>query len=133
MSANFWCWLPALALIPGSPDFFDRVDAAHGPPKQKPAAAIVNFVHDLTRRYPDLSETALDTAWADGPMIGDANGGFIDFTIVWSHYDGVVVPFIVRTARNNGLNCYDPQSSFYYPAEPKSLTGDHRRRSSGGE
>jgi hypothetical protein len=80
MTANFWCWVPALALIPGSPGFLHRVDELHQLPAQPPATEIVQFVGNLEKRYPDLTEVGPDdnTAWADGPMLNNVNGGFID-------------------------------------------------------
>ena len=119
MSANFWCWLPALGLLPGSPNFADRVaqiqESAH---PQKPSTVIVEFVGSLLRRYPELTETQTNTAWADGPLLGDANGQFIDIGIRWDYYEKTV-PFVVITAHHFGLDCYDPQDSRFYPAKPQ--------------
>ena len=115
MSANFWCWVPALALTPYSHDFLDRVDQLHRTPFQPPATAIVEFVGGLLKRYPDVS-VADETAWADGPMLGDANGRFIDFSIRWDYYDKIV-PFVVSTALRFHLDCLDPQTFQFYTAE----------------
>jgi hypothetical protein len=117
MSANFWCWVPLLALVPGSPDFAQRVEKLHNPPFESPAPPIADFVYRLTNVYPDLDATGAETAWADGPMIGDANGQFIDFSIRWDYYDKVA-PLIVSTGRAAGLNCYDPQTQEFYPLKP---------------
>jgi len=116
MSANFWCWLPVLGLLPGSPDFLHRVDEIHESPRQPPTPAIVEFVGGLLKRYPELSKSQTNTVWADGPLLGDASGQFIDIGIQWDYYEEAV-PFIVVTARQFGLSCYDPQDSQYYPAE----------------
>jgi hypothetical protein len=115
MSANFLCWVPAIALLPSSPGFMDRVDEFDRQPAKPPAPAIVRFVNDLLKRYPDLTETRTDTPWADGPMIRDANGGFINFSIRWDYYDKIT-PFVTSAARRDGLNCFDPQTAEYYPA-----------------
>ena len=112
MSANFWCWVPTLALMPYSHDFLDRVDHLHRAPFQPPATAIAGFVGGLLKRYPDLT-VADQTAWADGPMLGDANGQFTDFSIRWDYYEKVV-PFVVSTALRFHLNCLDPQTSQFY-------------------
>ena len=114
MSANFWCWLPLLALSPSSPDFLSRVERLHNPPFERPAPQIENFVKQLTKVYPDLSPTVTDTAWSDGPLIGDATGRFIDFGISWDYYDKVL-PLVVSLGKASGLDCYDPQTSRYYP------------------
>ena len=116
MSANIWCWIPALGLLPNSADFMHRVDEFDRRPAKPAAPGIVRYVDDLLKRYPDLSATTeVETPWADGPMIRDANGGFIDFSITWSQYDKVI-PFVTSTAQRDGLNCFDPQTSYYYPA-----------------
>lgn len=47
-------------------------------------------------------------------MLGDANGKFIDFGIRWDYYDKVA-SFVVSTGHLSGLNCYDPQTSQFYP------------------
>ncbi len=114
MSANFWCWAPALALVPSSPDFLHRVDGLHDAPFKPPAHAIVEFVNGLTRKYPDLGVSD-NSPWADGPLVGDANGQFIDFSIQWDSYERVI-PFVLLTARKSGLSCYDPQDYRYFPA-----------------
>jgi hypothetical protein len=72
-------------------------------------------VDSLTKRYPDLTETT-ETVWADGPMIRDANGQFIDFSVRSDAYERVA-PFVLSTARRVGLACYDPQIYRYYPAK----------------
>ena len=119
MSANFWCWVPFLALSPASPDFLHRVDSLHNAPFERPAPQIVEFVHRLTKVYPDLDASGAETAWSDGPMLGDANGAFIDFSIRWDYY-GKVASFIVSSGHASGLNCYDPQTSQYYPLRPQA-------------
>jgi hypothetical protein len=119
LSANFWCWVPALALAPSSPDFLHRVDSLHDAPFKPPAHAIVEFVNGLTRKYPDLSVSG-EGPWADGPMIRDANGAFIDFSITWDGYEHVI-PFVLSTARRSGLDCYDPQDYRCYPTEGRAV------------
>ncbi|HEX4160551.1 MAG TPA: hypothetical protein VHY79_18940, partial [Rhizomicrobium sp.] len=60
MSANFWCWIPALALLPGSSAFLHRVDEFHQLPAKPPAVEIVQFVGSLLKRYPDPMEAGPD-------------------------------------------------------------------------
>ena len=116
MSAGFWCWVPALALLPGSPGFLHRVDGFHQLPAKPPATEIVQFIGSLLKRYPDLTQVGPgdNTAWADGPLLNDANGGFIDLGVRWSYY-AKVSNFVITTAHKHGLNCYDPQIYHYYP------------------
>lgn len=118
MSADFWCWLPVIGLLPTSPDFMHRIDEYNPMPTRPPLPAIVRFVNDLLTRYPDLSATETETAWADGPMIGDASGGFINIGIRWDYYDKVV-PFVTESATRDGLDCFDPQDATYYPVNGK--------------
>ena len=112
--------MPALALAPSSPDFLDRADRLSATPLKPPAHAIVEFVNGLTRKYPDLNTGDETTPWADGPMIRDANGGFINFSITWDGYEHVI-PFVISTARKSGLDCYDPQDYRYYPVAGKAV------------
>ena len=116
MSANFWCWLPMLGLLPGSRDFSHRVEGIQEASPRPPATAIVEFVGALTKRYPELKEGQTNTVWADGPLLGDASGQFIDIGILWDRSEEAV-PFIVLTANKFGLNCYDPQNSRFYPVK----------------
>jgi hypothetical protein len=120
VSADFLCWIPALALLPGSPAFQDRVQQLDDATNLPPTPAIVEFVHTLERRYPDLSQTE-NTVWADGPMLDDAHGGFIDFSVTWDHYDEVK-PFVLSTAHRLRLDCYDPQVSRFYPAQGSEVS-----------
>lgn len=120
MSADFLCWVPALALLPGSPSFFVRTDQLDSPPRFRPAHAIVEFVHALEERYPDAESTE-ETAWADGPMLNDANGGFIHFSVRWDYYKRVT-PFVLSTAHRLRLDCFDPQSSRFYPVQGPAVS-----------
>jgi len=120
VSASFWCWAPVLALNPYSHDFFDRVDRLQDAPDRPPATVIVEFVRGLLKRYPDLSDTQTEGPWADGPLVRDANGQFIDISIVWSEYP-MVVPFVVSTARHFKLDCFDPQTYQFYPGKNSTV------------
>lgn len=117
LSASFWCWLPALGLIPGSPDFLHKVDELHQPPFPAASYVLVEFVDTLLKKYPDLADNPDETVWADGPLKRDISGQFIDMGIQWSGYEQAI-PFVVLTAHRFGLNCYDPQVSRFYPASP---------------
>jgi hypothetical protein len=117
MSANIWCWLPVLGLLPSSQDFNHRVEMIQESRRAEPVPAIVEFAGALVKHYPELSRNDPDTAWAVGPLLRDASGPFIDIGIQWDKYDDAA-QLVFTTARQFGLNCYDPQKSRYYPARP---------------
>jgi hypothetical protein len=95
---------------------FDELYAQYieGEDETPPTERITAYVGALLARYPDLTEldddVVDDSPWADGPMINNARGPFIYFSMVandaaeeaWSH--------VVSTARSMSLVCFDPQS-----------------------
>jgi hypothetical protein len=87
---------------------------------EPPSATIRGFVDALLARHRDLDELdddeVDDSPWADGPLIGNASGGFIYFSMVPSAADETL-PFVVETATASGLVAFDPQTG-------KLLTGD---------
>jgi hypothetical protein len=87
-----------------------------------PSPTIRGFVDALLARHRDLTELdddeVDDSPWADGPLIGNASGGFIYFTMVPSAADETL-PFVVETAKASGLVAFDPQTGML-------LTGDAR-------
>ena len=77
---------------------------------QPPTPAIRAYVDALLERWPDITgDDGEDSPWADGPLIGNANGSFIYFAMVWSRCEEAS-EFAARTAAAHGLVCYDPQS-----------------------
>jgi hypothetical protein len=57
---------------------------------QPPTPRIAAYVRALLDRYPDITtEAGEDSPWADGPLINDASGPFLYFTMVYSQ-DGEV-------------------------------------------
>ena len=87
----------------------------------EPASSTLRgFVDALLARHRDLTELdddeVDDSPWADGPLIGNASGGFIYFSMVSSAADETL-PFVVETAKASGLVAFDPQTG-------KLLTGD---------
>jgi len=108
MSANFYCWMPELELNPDDQSFGERIDRLYEQPKPQPAAAMLAFVADILARYPDLTETD-DTVWADGPMVNNILGQFINMSVIWSRIKEAE-QVLAETAKRHGLYCYDPQS-----------------------
>lgn len=97
---------------------------------QPPTPAIRAYVDALLERWPDITDDGgEDSPWADGPLIGNANGSFIYFAMVWSRCEEAS-EFAARTAAAHGLICYDPQSQTLRPdpaARPRRW-GLFRRR-----
>ena len=88
-----------------------------GEATEEPHAAIRAYVDALLERWPDITDDAGDDSpWADGPLIGNAFGDAIYFSMVWSKADEASA-FAARTAAEHGLVCYDPQAEAMRPAE----------------
>jgi len=111
MTAHFYCWEPALGLDPHSPDFRDRRRRIQDSGEQ-PTQRLLDFVSALSSRYPDDAND--DSIWAAAPLRDEISGGHINFAVTWSAYDKVI-SFVVTTAHEHGLHCYDPQSGKFYP------------------
>lgn len=119
MSANMYAWEPGIRLDPHAPDFNSRVDAYCDPARMSPpSSAIQAFVSTLLARYPDLTEDE-DTPWADGPLIGNASGGFINISILWSRYEEAA-SFFIDAGGELGLHVFDPQSGTFIPANARA-------------
>lgn len=83
----------------------------HANPRIPPSPKIRAYVEALLQVYPDLSPSAGDddlSPWSTAPLIGEANGPYVYFPMVWSRCEEVSA-VAARIARNHGLNCYDPQ------------------------
>lgn len=111
MSADICAWDPLINLDPAAPDFFARLKKYSDPRTRKqPTPRMQQFVAMLLKKYPDLSaDTAVQTAWADGPIIDDANGGFIHVSMIWPLYEEAA-NFFVQQAMIIGFVVYDPIS-----------------------
>ena len=79
-------------------------------PADPPTDRISAFVAALLARWPDITDDrGEDSPWADGPMIGNAFGNAIYFSMVWSRAEEVS-EFAASVAAQHGLVCFDPQS-----------------------
>jgi hypothetical protein len=80
----------------------------------RPNERITGYVRTLLERYPDLDELdddAVDESpWADSPLIGNARGPFIYFSMVANDAANDAWRHAVATARAMELVCFDPQS-----------------------
>ncbi len=112
MTAHVYCWDPKLRLDPRADSFGREIDAFG---EDEPSPKLLAFVGNLLERYPDLTVDE-DTVWGCGPLVRNITGGFINMSLIWSRY-GEAVPFIAATAHRHGLNCYDPQTGDFFPAE----------------
>jgi hypothetical protein len=82
---------------------------------QSPTPRIAAYVRALLDRYPDItSEAGEDSPWADGPLINDASGPFLYFTMVYSQCDEASA-WAAQVAQDRGLACYDPQTGQLRP------------------
>ncbi len=81
--------------------------------RHDPAPALLAFLADVTRTFPDLvdlpDDQVDDGVWSDGPLTNNASGPMLYLGIVWSRVDDVV-PVLVERARTHGLVVFDPQA-----------------------
>lgn len=79
-----------------------------------PTERIAAYVGALLDRYPDVTEldddVVDDSPWADGPLINDAIGPFMYFSMVTNEAAEDAWAHAVSTARSAGLVGFDPQS-----------------------
>jgi hypothetical protein len=74
-----------------------------------PTPAIAHYVEALLARWPDIGEPGgEDSPWGDGPMLNNAIGSIIYFSMVWSRADEASA-FASDLAAQHGLVCFDPQ------------------------
>ena len=86
-----------------------------GEPDVEPSPAIRAYVEALLQRWPDITDDAgEDSPWADGPLMANAVGDAIYFSMVWSRAEEASA-FAARLAEEHGLVCYDPQSETLRP------------------
>jgi hypothetical protein len=79
-----------------------------------PTERIAQYVRALVARYPDLDDldddAVDDSPWADSPLIGNARGPLIYFSMVTNEAANEAWRHAVTTSRSMGLVCFDPQS-----------------------
>jgi hypothetical protein len=91
----------------------ERMDG--GESEVEPSPAIRAYVEALLQRWPDITDDAAeDSPWADGPLMANAVGDAIYFSMVWSRAEEASA-FASRLADEHGLVCYDPQSESLRP------------------
>ena len=93
-----------------------------GEPDVEPSPAIRAYVEALLRRWPDITDDAdEDSPWADGPLMANAAGDAIYFSMVWSRAEEASA-FASRLAEEHGLVCYDPQSETLRPHQTSATS-----------
>ncbi|WP_340540911.1 hypothetical protein [Nocardioides sp. GXZ039] len=93
----------------------ERMETAIDDDPVPPSPRIRSYVDALLARWPDLTDDGSeDSPWADGPMIANAFGEAIYFSMVWSRAEEAS-EFAARTAAEHGLVCFDPQSEALRP------------------
>jgi hypothetical protein len=93
----------------------DQMEAEAGD-AAPPSAAIRAYVDGLLARWPDITEESGEgSPWADGPLIENAFGDAIFFSLVWSQAEEAS-DFAARLAAQHRLVCYDPQLEVLRPS-----------------
>jgi hypothetical protein len=68
-------------------------------------------VETLAKRWPDSGEQLDDNSpWAAAPLIREASGPYIYFTMSYSQADEASA-YAAQVAREEGLVCFDPQQN----------------------
>jgi len=73
----------------------------------EPSPRVRAYVEALLVRWPDIDE-AEESPWADSPLMGNATGPLVYFSMVFSQADEAST-FAAALAREHGLVCFDPQ------------------------
>ncbi len=80
-----------------------------------PSSAIERFVASLLARWPDLDDDGgEESPWADSPLIANASGAAIYFSLATSRALPAI-DYASATAARQGLVCFDPQRLVLLP------------------
>lgn len=87
-------------------ELMDRMQQGTSEP---PTERIREYVAALLARWPDITEDdGEDSPWTDGPLINNAFGSAIYFSMVWSQA-AEASAYAATLAAQHGLVCFDPQ------------------------
>ncbi|MGC5285817.1 hypothetical protein [Micromonospora sp. DT231] len=92
-------------------EVYDRLYATYAEGEQLPPTPRIRaYVLALLERWVDLSSDDKDDAspWSAGPLMDEASGPFVYFTMRYSVCEEVSTE-AARMAAAHGLVCYDPQ------------------------
>jgi hypothetical protein len=82
------------------------------PSATNPSVAVSEFLADLVKVFPDLTEENADSSpWMSPLYFSDA---FVVASISWSRQQ-VMATALAALARKHGLVCYDPQAEAVIP------------------
>ena len=80
-----------------------------------PTPNIAAYVEALLDRWPDITtEEGESSPWADGPLINNAMGPIVYFSLIWSMAEEAST-FAADLAASQGLACFDPQAEVLRP------------------
>lgn len=78
------------------------------------AADFLALIEKLKEKFPcicDLPKDKVDDGvWSDGPLSNNAGKDLTTLGVVFSQVDNVI-PFLIKTANENGFVVFDPQTS----------------------
>ncbi len=112
MSYDLAVWEgPRPATDAGAAETFEALSAQYleRDAPSEPTPAIRRYVDALLARYPDDDDNIEDAPWADAPIINNAVGPLIYFSMRFSMAE-TASEFAAKVAREHGLVCFDPQS-----------------------
>ncbi|WP_329176343.1 hypothetical protein [Streptomyces sp. NBC_01477] len=84
-------------------------------PEHPPTERIAAYVAALLERWCDITEDESDNSpWSAGPLIGEASGPLIYFTMRWSMAEEASA-YAAALAESMGLVCFDVQQDGLRP------------------
>ncbi|MEN3615529.1 hypothetical protein AAH979_39295 [Plantactinospora sp. ZYX-F-223] len=91
-------------------EVYDKLYAAYAEgEEQPPTPRIRAYVRALLERWIDMPDDEDDVSpWSAGPLMDEASGPFVYFTMRYSICEEVSAE-AARMAAEHGLVCYDPQ------------------------
>ncbi|MEV0324888.1 hypothetical protein AB0H63_00345 [Micromonospora echinospora] len=107
-------------------DAYDKLYAMYAEgEEQPPTPRIRAYVHALLERWVDMPDDVHDVSpWSAGPLMDEASGPFVYFTMRYSMC-GEVSAEAARMAAAHGLVCYDPQWERLRPTPEERAAACH--------
>ncbi|MEH0822154.1 MULTISPECIES: hypothetical protein [Micromonospora] len=134
MSYDLAVWEGELPIDDGAAgEAYDQLYALYMEDEELPPTPRIRaYVLALLERWVDMSDDEHDVSpWSAGPLMDEASGPFVYFTMRYSMCEEVSAE-AARMAADHGLVCYDPQWERLRPtADERSIACPSRARSSG--